>query len=314
MNLFGSAPDYAGLASKNEANRNGIINLGLRQLNAIFDGGSAPFFSQAGGVFDPKANYFSQSAHGANKGEFAPYWLGDKGKLGQSFKPGPGPDAGGIVFDLFRADNGNSFTGGPLGAAIDFFGGDEGPSPKDRAKASLRRGQLFNEQDQTFQGFQPSFYDQRSKDYVNYALPQLAGQYQTTKNALGFGVANRGLYGGSAAQKQNSELERETGQAKQSIADSGRNQANALQQQVAAAKQNAINQLYQTADPSQATAGAINAAAQFRLPNSFAPLANMFSSLLNQYQTSAALNPSGGAMPYLGAPQYSVTGAALPRQ
>jgi hypothetical protein len=303
---FGGTPDYAGMAIKNEKNRKGIINLGLNEINSIFGGGSAPFYSTPTGNFDPSQDYWAQG----KTGDFVPAWTGGKAK-------GPGVRAG-AGFNTGLAPHGAlsafAFGGGPIGNFFSGLFGDDPPSPKQYAESLFKQGKLFSQNNQTFTGFQPSFYNQRATDYVNYALPQLATQYQNTKNSLGFGLANRGLFGGSASDRQMSELDRETGQAKQQIADTGQNQANALQQQVASAKQNAITQLYQTADPSRATATAIDSAAQFRLPSSFAPLANMFSSLLNQYQTSQALNPSGGGFPFMGSPQYSVTGAALPSQ
>jgi hypothetical protein len=78
--------------------------------------------------------------------------------------------------------------------------------------------------------------------------------------------------------------------ARQRIADEGLNQANTLKRGVEDARQQAINQLYQSADPAQALQGAVRSALNFQQPSTFAPIANMFSNIANQYATSQLLN------------------------
>lgn len=283
-----TTPDYVGAAVKNEAQRKGIINLGLGQINSIFDGGSSPFYSAAnlgGASYDPNANYFAFD----KKGAFTPYQM--KGKAGS------GPQFSGLG------------TMGGINLLSSLFS-DNSKSPKEMAMARFKKGGLYNQTTKSFEGFQPDFFNQRAQDYVNNALPQLANQYQSTKASLGYGLANRGLINSSAQRAQMSELDRETGQAKQQLADTGQNQANALKTQVEGARSDAISKLYQTGDPAQATAQAISSAAQFHVPSTFAPISNMFSNLLSQYYTGSVLNQPGQSS-YVLPPNYSTDASSL---
>lgn len=153
-----------------------------------------------------------------------------------------------------------------------------------------RAGKLFTKQDQTFEGFQQPFFDQRAQDYVNFAMPQLSEQFRQTRDQTRFGLANRGLLGSSAGQTQFSNLARQMEQAKQGIQDTGRGQAQDLQRQILESKNALISQLYQSADPAQGMQQAIGTAASFRQPGVYAPLANQFSGLINQYYMNQLLN------------------------
>ena len=141
-----------------------------------------------------------------------------------------------------------------------------------------------------FAGFTPQFYQQRAQAYDQYALPQLADQYRQAQSQVGFGLANKGLVKSSAAQKQWSDLFRTNATAKQGIVDAGTAQAQDLQKQVASQQQGLINQLYQTADPGTAGQAATQTAAQLQQPGTFAPIANQFSNLINQYYLASILN------------------------
>ncbi len=184
-------------------------------------------------------------------------------------------------------------------ATIDAAFGGGTPDYAGQAKKAERKRQAritsgMGAIDSAFVGYNPQFYKNRENAYVDFAMPQLAGQYRNTRNQIGFGLANRGLTQSSAAQSQWSNLARTTGEAKQGIAEAGRGQANELQRQVQTARNSLVSQLYQTADPAQAGRAAVDTAASFRTPSTFAPLANAFSGLLNQYYVGALLNNSKG--------------------
>lgn len=156
--------------------------------------------------------------------------------------------------------------------------------------------------DAAYAGFTPDFYNKRAQAYENYALPQLAKQYNDTKAQVGFGLANRGQRGSSVSAKAWSDLFRTEGEAKQGIADTALGQSQALQENVAQSKNNLLNMLYQSADPAGAAAQATSTASSLSVPSTFAPLANQFSGLINQYYLGQVLNPrtttatsSGGA-------------------
>jgi len=282
-----SAPNYASVAGKNEKKRQGIIKLGLGQINSVFSGGTSPFY----GAANTGENKFdrSQTYYGLNgKGQFAPYWA-----------PGGAHPKGTFEASQLGKLADSPIATGDLGISLalsaspfslsKIFGKSQ--SPRDIARKQFNRGQLFTAPNtQTFEGFQPSFYDKRSQDYVNFALPQLAQQYQTNRNAMLFGLENRGLGNSSVANAASSNLERSAGQGRQEIADTGLAQANQLRKDVEGARQQAISQLYQSADPAQALQGAVRNAIGFQAPSTFAPVANMFTGLAQQYATDRLLN------------------------
>lgn len=166
---------------------------------------------------------------------------------------------------------------------------------------------------QSFAGFTPQFYDKARQAYLDFALPQFATQYQDTKSQIGFGLANRGISTGSAAKKQWSDLARQTSVGQQAIADQATGVAQGLQKDVAASKNDLLNMLYQTADPAGAATQATSTAAGFQIPSTFAPIANQFSGLINQYYLGQILNnsrqPQGGVAT---SPGYGSYFAPLP--
>ena len=165
---------------------------------------------------------------------------------------------------------------------------------------------------QAFGGFTPSFYQQRAQAYEDFAMPQLAQQYLTNRNQVGFNLANRGMLASGAANKQWSDLARSMGQAKQQIADTAIGQSEQLQQGVEQQRQTLLNQLYQSADPAGAGAGAIQAAASYYQPSTFAPLGNMFSNFANQYYLSQLINSYRPSSYVSAPPTYSASPGALP--
>lgn len=141
-----------------------------------------------------------------------------------------------------------------------------------------------------YAGFTPDFYKQRQQAYVDFAMPQVSQQYRQARNQIGFNLANRGLLQSSAAGGQFSDLNRTMSQATQSVQDTGQSQAQDLQRQIEASKNQQLGYLYQSADPAGAGAQAISSAASFAQPSTFAPVANAFSNLLNQYYYSQLIN------------------------
>lgn len=146
---------------------------------------------------------------------------------------------------------------------------------------------------QTFTGFQPDFFNQAAQTYTNYALPQLAQQYKVASDATTYDLAGKGLLNSSVASQARSNLDLTMGQQKLNIADTGRQQSQALQKQVEDSRQQAINNLYQTGDPTQAIQSAIGQASQIQAPSFVQPLTNAFSGIMNQYALNQ-LYPMGG--------------------
>jgi hypothetical protein len=205
-------------------------------------------------------------------------------------------------------DFGGGFATKVLGSLF-----DDKKSPREVARDAFRHNQLFElGRTQNFEGFQPEFFDQRAKDYVNFALPQVADQYQTNRNAVAFGLANRGLQGSSVENQANTRLERASGQAKQNVADTGIAQANELKRAVEEARQADIAQLYQTADPSRGFQSALSNASQLRIPSTFAPLGDMFSNIARQYYVNQALNNYRNAPANVNPDSYSLSNFLAP--
>lgn len=158
---------------------------------------------------------------------------------------------------------------------------------------NIRRGRIRGAQnliDQTFSGFNDDFYRQRAQDYINFAMPQLAKQYGDMQGGLTYGWANRGLLGSSAAAKGYSNLNREMGERKQQIVDTGIGQSQDLRRQIEGQRGMLYNQMYSAADPESAASNAIGIASSFGSANAFTPLGQMFSDLMTTYANNRTLS------------------------
>lgn len=328
---FDGAQKFSTLAKQNEANRQGKINLGLGQIDAVFGGGTTPFYTLASGKYNPSAYYSYQNKQGA----FAPYYAPKqpKGGIGAAdprlgivpndprttVGPNGGPPLAGSsqgsavdsVLNFGQPGAGLQNLGDLLSGNFGGLFGSSSASPEDKRRKLFKKGQLYTTENKTFEGFQPEFFDQRYQDYINYALPQLGRQTDDATKSITYGLADRGLVKSSAGNKARSDLQYSTGQAEQQLADTGIAQKQQLQKDVEASKQQAIAQLYTTADPARATQGALAAASQLRGPSVFAPLGNMFGSLINQYYTNQLLS-SYSPRSFVSTPgndQYTLAGA-----
>lgn len=325
MAIFGDGGlDYTYEALKNEKQRQGIINLGLDQINAIFGGGTVPFYS-------PVTDKYSHDEWKTGGGRSTPFYsLGKQG----AFKPfsanaktvSPGsyfvkdqlnfltPEGllnqlhptKGITSAIKRKD--------PLGilTAGLFSMGAKPPGPRQMVNRQIGKNNLFTGSEQTFEGFQPSFYDEREKAYLDYAMPQLGEQYRSNRDAILYGLANRGVLGGSVQNKAASDLNRATGRAKQTLADTAIGQSQELKKSVEQARQDAIAKLYTSGRPSETVQSVISTAGGFRAPSTFAPVIDLFDNLAKQYYTNLLYNnyrPSGGGN--YGAEDYSLPSASI---
>jgi len=195
------------------------------------------------------------------------------------------------------------------------FGGDTDYAPSAAAAEKKRQAAITQGTasiDKAFSGFDDDFYNQRAKAYQDFALPQLSQQYHNTRNQILFNLANRGLLRSGTANAQWSKLQDTTNQSKQEIVDQGISQAQQLRRQVEGQKENLLNQLYQSADPASAARNATAQAASFTAPSTFAPLANMFGSIAQQYYDSQLINRNQ-APSYIQQPNndYNSPGAAV---
>lgn len=147
----------------------------------------------------------------------------------------------------------------------------------------------------TFSGFTPQFYNQRSQDYQNYAMPQLNQQFQQNAQGLQNNLANQGILKSSAAQNLSSQLGQQYRLGQQGVVNQGQALSQALQQNVANSQAQLTNQLTQSANPSSVAGQAVNAASQYSAPSAFAPVGNLFSQWGNIYAANSLGNQTGAA-------------------
>lgn len=285
-------PDFAGAAASAERRRQALINAGLQSINAVFQGGTAPMYTpytdkvpKNGAKALAGQEFFTYN----KKGEFVPYQVPG---VGQQKSLSDKLISNTIASAPF---NPGSVWQSPVTFLSSIFGGG-GPSIRDMVNSKIRAGKLFTAQNKTYEGFGDNFYNGVAKDYINYALPQLSDQYTAARDSIMFGLQNRGLQNSSSQDKAMSDLTITTGRQEQQIADNARAAANELRQSVERARQEAINQLYQTADPAGALQGAVSTASQFKVPQTFTPILNTFSQLANQYAMSQLFNNFTPAM------------------
>lgn len=152
--------------------------------------------------------------------------------------------------------------------------GDQIRRQQKKTQAAIEAGQQSI--DKAFSGFNEGFYDQRAQDYTNYAMPQLEQQYLGARSNARGSLANAGLLNSSIANNAMTGLRKTLDADQQAVVDSGIAQAQALRERISAEKTNLYSQLAASANPSVASQGALQSAAQFTAPSVFSPLVNYF--------------------------------------
>lgn len=298
------------IAQAQERDRQNLIKGGLSQINAIFGGGTygvnpAAGFARRnmGQLYDPSGNLIS-TATSANDPEFAT-WL----------KTHPGVTEAATT----RSGLGNALyhmggVGAPGSQAVGAFGGLNPFNPfgfgEDRktltpndiralyGKWLGREGELFTGT-ATSPGFGDNFYKQRTQDYINYAMPQLADQARQAQKNLTFRLADQGLTQSGAADTLNTSLLNEINRQAAGVASTGVQQAQDLQKQIEQQRSNLISQLETSADPGSATSQALSTAAGFSAPSVYQPIGSLFSNWANTYLASQVPTTNPSLFPYL---------------
>jgi|SRR5271165_3241224 len=134
-------------------------------------------------------------------------------------------------------------------------------------------------------GFNQAFYNQRQQDYENYALPQFQEQYQNTLAQTTYDLARSGLSTSFAANTLDRALGTEKTNQLQNISNTGLQQAQTLQSNVAQEENTLLGQLQTSADPQQAATQALAAASSFSQPTAWPALGSLFSNFTNTYLT-----------------------------
>src|SRR6187397_1544870 len=170
------------------------------------------------------------------------------------------------------------------------MGGKSGPSNnqmvqfqmeqarKAEQKENLRQARLDQGKgaiDELFgpDNFGDEFFNKYNEASLNYALPQLEGQYDTAKSGMTADLARAGLLRSSSAGYAQGLLENQMAVNEAGLRAKADTDTSALRQSIASQQQQAYNQLYQTEDPTVAANTAANA--QLTQPNTGA-LGDMF--------------------------------------
>lgn len=165
---------------------------------------------------------------------------------------------------------------------------DAAQARADEAARQARIEQGTKNIDRVYSGFDDKFYEQRSQDYFNKALPTLNMEQARTKQELAYQLANRGLLRSSARNQRENSFALEVEKQRRAIADQGLSQANSLRAAVEESRGNVYNQLLASADPAQATAAATRAQANLTTPSPIGPIGNFFADWSNIYLTNKA--------------------------
>ena len=155
-----------------------------------------------------------------------------------------------------------------------------------RAEQQAREQQILASQqgiDRVFQGFNPSFYQDREKAYLDYALPQLSQQFQNTQQNLVFDLANRGLLKSGAAANLAGSLNQELAKKQRQVGDQAVNESNALRQNIEQQRAQLYAQAQGGLAPSLSYSQALQAAGSFKTPSPFEPIGGLFDNWANIY-------------------------------
>jgi hypothetical protein len=152
--------------------------------------------------------------------------------------------------------------------------------------------------------FDDAFFNKYKQASLDYTLPQLQNQYTLAKNKLTYDTARAGTLNSSAAVDAAGRLNTQNLTDQAGLKAAADAQAASLRTQIGNEKQQAINQLYATEDPTVAANTATGMVQQGAIstPN-LNPLGAMFdpiavggisaaNSYANNYYTSQGLNPA----------------------
>jgi hypothetical protein len=179
-------------------------------------------------------------------------------------------------------------------------GGGDGGAAQARADEAARQARIKQGQasiDQQFGKFDDAFYNSRKTAYNNFAMPQVNDQYRQNSNQLAFSLARSGLGASSEAARQGGVLQRDNMLARQTVADNAFGEAQKARQTVEDNRNNLINQLQATSDPTMAANNAMRQAGVLQQQaNTFSPLGSLFQN------TATMLSGANQAGYYSGGP------------
>lgn len=160
-------------------------------------------------------------------------------------------------------------------------GGDDGSDEmrrrEEERQARIREG--MSKINDTFSQFNDDFFNRRRDAYVAYATPQLEEQYGDAATRLAAALSRSGALRSSEAIRRNSRLQRDYQLQRQSVVDKGMDFATSARTDLENARSGLVNDLYATADPAAAAAGAVARAKIASSNPGFSPLGQLFSDI-----------------------------------
>lgn len=174
-------------------------------------------------------------------------------------------------------------------------GGDGGASERARQEAErqarIREGN--SSINDTFGQFDDDFYKGRSDAYTAYAQPQITQQYEDAFEKLRKTLASSNLSQSSMAARRRGRLEQELGDITRKMNLTGQEYANKARSDIESARSGLQSQNMNMADPSLASANALNRAQQLNEVPVFDPITNLFASVTEGLATQADLERRG---------------------
>lgn len=160
-------------------------------------------------------------------------------------------------------------------------GGDDGSAEarrrEEERQARIRSG--MRSIDQTFSQFDDPFFDRQRDAYVRYAMPQVENQYEDALGTLTAALARTGGLSSirsSVASRKNADLNRDYSLQRQNVVDQGIGQATQARRDIENSRSALVSDLYATADPAAAAAGAAARAKIATQQPSYSPLGMLF--------------------------------------
>lgn len=230
-----------------------LINEGMRQLDAVFGGGTYTPYTRFTGTPVAGGQYFTIDA---NTGKYAPYTF-------QPNKPAPYGGYGEsrtkplVSQGKFTKTLPDLYTGG----------------------TPVKYG-----------GFTPEFFAERQRTFENTQMPALGKQYRNAMANVISNMGNRGLLKSSAARNLKTSLNEEMETQRQGIANAALASSQDLKGQIAQEKMNLTNQLITSANPQIAAQGALEAASRFSTPSPIPAAGNFFNNWMNMYLGQSLAN------------------------
>lgn len=158
-----------------------------------------------------------------------------------------------------------------------------------QARVSAGREQI----DQTFSGFDDSFFNKAAGDYSGYYNPQLDEQYVDARKKLVLNLAGTGNLTSSAGASRIGDLTKNYNKQQAEIADRALAAANDMRARVESQRSDLYGMNQTAADPAQAGSLALARAANLQAPQAFSPLGDAFGDVARSAATGYYLQSRG---------------------